>query len=74
MEMFGVGDGTIRVEHVEATSRLMSWTLYVEKGWVLDNMKNMNLLCFLMEQGDHSSNVVRIEEKKMNVGRFGQEK
>ncbi len=27
-----------------------------------------NLLCFLMDQGDHSSNVVRIEKKKVLVG------
>jgi hypothetical protein len=32
MEMFGVRDGTSRVEHVGTTSRLMSWKLYVEKG------------------------------------------
>lgn len=44
MEIFGVGDGTIRVEHVGATSRLMSWKLYVEKGWVLDNMDNVEFV------------------------------
>jgi hypothetical protein len=44
MEMFIVGDGTIRVEHVGVASRLMSWKLYVEKGWVLDNMDNMEFV------------------------------
>ncbi len=46
MEMFRVGDGTIRVEHVGATSRLMSWKLYVEKCWVLDNMDNVEFVVF----------------------------
>lgn len=46
MEMFGVGDGTIRVEHVGATSKLMNWNLYVEKGWVLDNMDNVEFVVF----------------------------
>jgi len=44
MEMFRVGEGTIRVEHVGVTSRLMNWKLYVEKGWVLDNMDNVEFV------------------------------
>jgi hypothetical protein len=44
--MFGVRDGTSRVEHVGTTSRLMSWKLYVEKGWVKDNMDNVEFVMF----------------------------